>query len=177
MCPREAKHRIGDMSGLDERVSEIAPQAGIVGLELHRLVENPHRVLAPLEVEQRDAQCRQIGRLRIVPERAGRPFHRMVELLRVETHERHQMQDLGILGIRLEQLSAKNLRIEVFARAHFAEHGVQDRSEVIRRGRSRIEFAWFSSHPVLAVHQRSFEVIPALPVFDSRRGGKTTWMC
>ena len=50
MCPREAKHRIGDMSGLDERVSEIAPQAGIVGLELHRLVEDLESLLSPPEI-------------------------------------------------------------------------------------------------------------------------------
>jgi hypothetical protein len=133
-------------------VSEVAPQGGIIGLELHRLVENPHRIVAPPQVEQRSAERRQISRLGIVPERAGRPFHRMVELPCIEADEPHQVQNLGVVGASLEQLAAKHLRFEKFSRTHFAEHGIQDRGEVIRRGLGRIKFALLGSHRVLSVH-------------------------
>src|SRR5579871_1856168 len=75
----ERRDRIRGAAGLDQRVAEMAPELGVVGLELHSLVEGLDRLLAPPLPEQRGAEAGEIQRFWIGEDGAGHPIDGGVE--------------------------------------------------------------------------------------------------
>ena len=70
----KAQQRIVRTFEVEQHIAEVAPQFGIVRLELYRLVERLERVLEPPLMLQRAAEARQIFRLRVLPDRARQPL-------------------------------------------------------------------------------------------------------
>ena len=113
-CKRalKARDRVRRAVVLDAGIAETVPERSVIRLELHRLVEHPQRIVAPIEIEQRRAEQGQIGRPRFPSDRARDPFDRVVELSGVETDERHQMQQLEMLRVSFERPPAAELGVE-----------------------------------------------------------------
>ena len=125
----EAQDRIRRASRLDQRIAEISPELCVVGPELHRLVKNLQRVLAPPLTEQRGAEARQIERLRIAPDRTGQPLDRLIVLLLLKGQQTHQVQRLCVSGIDRKRLSAGKLGLGKSAGSHLREAGFEESLE------------------------------------------------
>jgi len=111
----------------DQSVAEIAPQLGIVGRELDRLVEGLERVVAPALLQQRGAQAGQVCGLGILSQRAGDPLHGEIILLGMKRQQAHEMQGVGVAGIRRERFLAADLGVERPPGAQMAKAGLAQR--------------------------------------------------
>jgi hypothetical protein len=81
----------------------------------------------PSQVQERAAQRRQIGRSRVLPDRARRPLHRIVELPDVEARQGHEVEQFRMFRANLESLPASDLGFEMPSGAHLGNYYVVDR--------------------------------------------------
>lgn len=115
---------------VEQDIAEVFPEFAHVGLELHRLVEGFQRLFMSSLLLQRGAEAREILCFGILPDGAGDPFNRMIVLVRIEAHQAHQMQRVGVASIDCERLLAAKLGVKIAAGAKMLKAGLVER----RRG-------------------------------------------
>src|SRR5579871_2963393 len=107
------------------------------------------------EIQQHGSERRQIRRLWVFPDRARRPFHCMIELLRVEADQSHEMQQFGMLGMRFERLMTAKLGIEMPSGPHVRKSGPAKRGLHSQCEALEVGLGVLTSGPALAtVHLR-----------------------
>jgi hypothetical protein len=146
----EAGRRVHRASSLGEGLAEIAPQFRIVRLDLYRFVEDLQRIVMTFQIQQRGSKRRQIGGLWVFPDRARRPFYGMIELLRIEAHQGHEMQQFRMLGARFKRLLTAKLGIEMSPGPHVAKNGLAERGLHGQRETLEVGFGSLASGPALA---------------------------
>lgn len=91
---------------IGESIAEAVPPFGIVGLELDGLVAGLEGLLKPPLLLQRLAEAGKIFRPGVLPDRAGQPLQRVIVLFGCQRQQSHQMQAVGVIGIRRQRLLA-----------------------------------------------------------------------
>jgi hypothetical protein len=107
-----AEQRLRSAVEGQEHAREMLPQFGIIGLELHRLVEDFQGFLEPSHLFRCDAKGREIFAPGIFPDHPRKPFHRVVVLAALQRQQAHQMERVGVVGLKCERLAAANLCVE-----------------------------------------------------------------
>jgi hypothetical protein len=74
---------------LSQRQSETTPQLRVVGLEFDRSFECLERVGASALLQKRGPKRREIERFRLAPDRAKKPFNRVIQLFGMNTQQTH----------------------------------------------------------------------------------------
>src|SRR5579871_1975652 len=118
------------------------------------------------EIQQHGSERRQISGLWVFPDRARRPFHCMIELLRIEAHQSHQMQQLGMLGTGFQGFMTAKLGVEMPSGPHVAENGLAKSGLHSQREHLHVGFRLLAGGPTLATAHLRIP-IPALPLRDS----------
>ena len=118
--------------------------------------EDLESLLQSSKPEQGLAERRQIGGLRILPDRARSPLDHMIKLRCVEVNQRHQVQEFRLFGVACERLQTAALGFEKPPGAHFAEHSIDPG-----------DFAIHSGAPVGFPGWSKLMLVHLLPVGDS----------
>ena len=99
--------------GGERKNARAGEKIGIVGLELHRLVEDQQRFRTQSLGEQAIAEAREIVRLGLTPDRARQPPHRVIILPGFERELTHQVQAVRMMRILVERAFASQLGFEM----------------------------------------------------------------
>src|SRR5262249_50043516 len=83
---------------------------------------------------------RQVCRLWLSPDRARCPFHGMVELLRIEAHQGHEMEQFGMFGTCFQRLMTAKLGVEISTGPHVPKDGLTESGLHGQRETHRIGF-------------------------------------
>jgi hypothetical protein len=141
---------------LGQNIAEICPSLDIVRLELQRLVEGLEGFFVPPLALQRGPEAGKIGRFRILPDGAGKPFYGVVVLLGVMRQQAHQMQGIRVVGIGRERLLAAHLGVKIPLGPQMAKTCLTQRSRCgggAGTGRSRLTFST-GSPSFVTIHRR-----------------------
>src|SRR5579871_961579 len=139
------------------------PGLRLVRLELHRLVECLEGVVMPPKFQERDAERRQIGRLRLLSDRARGPLDRMIELLCLRIHDTYEVHGFRIFRINREGLLAVHEGIERSSPKHLAKRGRMEHQYSLRRRHI----------PSLRVHRDPTLRLVGFAIFRSRSAFST----